>query len=132
MVQRDVTRGFPNHYQSVKSSDSPTTVVYGFLLLMHVNQNLSLSVGNDICFLHHSAICPDPLTAKVNNLNFHPRKVVSRYRDPQLHVGENYSYLFYFRPNICKSRYLTLSILSFATVIFIHYKPQIAVATLDL
>ena len=25
--------------------------------------------------------------------NIHPRKVVSRYRDPQHQVGENYSYL---------------------------------------
>ena len=27
------------------------------------------------------------------NLNLHPREVVSRYPDPQLQVGENYSYL---------------------------------------
>ena len=26
--------------------------------------------------------------------NSHPHEVVYRYRDPQLHVGENYSYLF--------------------------------------
>ena len=40
------------------------------------------------------------------NLNFHPLEVVSRYRDPQLQVGEEnraYSYLFNLRPNICKS-----------------------------
>ena len=30
--------------------------------------------------------------AKFNHLNFHPFEVVSRYRDPQLQVGENYSY----------------------------------------
>ena len=34
--------------------------------------------------------------AELNNLNFHPLEVVSRYRDPQLHVGENYAYLFIF------------------------------------
>ena len=28
----------------------------------------------------------------------HPLKFLSRYRDPQLHVGENYTYLFNFRP----------------------------------
>ena len=28
--------------------------------------------------------------AKLNNLNFHPLEVLSRYRDPQLQVGENY------------------------------------------
>ena len=31
------------------------------------------------------------------NLNFHPLEVVSRYRDPQLQVAENYSYLFNLR-----------------------------------
>ena len=42
-------------------------------------------------------------SATVNNLNFHPLEVVSRYRDPQLQVDENYSYLFILKPNICKS-----------------------------
>ena len=28
------------------------------------------------------------------NLNFHPFKVVTRYRDPQLQMGENNLYLF--------------------------------------
>ena len=31
---------------------------------------------------------------KLNYLNFHPLEVVSRYRDPQLQVDENYSCLF--------------------------------------
>ena len=35
-------------------------------------------------------------------LNFHPLEVVSRYRDPQLEVGENYLYLFNLSTNICK------------------------------
>ena len=33
----------------------------------------------------------NPLTAKLFNLNFHPLEVVSRLRDPQLQVSENYS-----------------------------------------
>ena len=33
----------------------------------------------------------NPLTAKLFNLNFHPLEVVSRWRDPQLQVSENYS-----------------------------------------
>ena len=37
------------------------------------------------------------------NLNFHPLKVVSPYRDPQLQVVENYSYLFNLRTKICKT-----------------------------
>ena len=39
--------------------------------------------------------------AKVIYLNFHPLEVVSRYRDPQLQVDENY-YLFNLK-SICKS-----------------------------
>ena len=29
----------------------------------------------------------------IKTFNFYPLKVVSRYRDPQIQVGENYSYL---------------------------------------
>ena len=36
-------------------------------------------------------------------LNFHPIEVVSRYRDPQLQVSENYPYLFNSSANILKS-----------------------------
>ena len=31
---------------------------------------------------------------------FYLREVVSRYRDPQLHVGENFSYLLNLTPDI--------------------------------
>ena len=34
------------------------------------------------------------------HLHFQPLEVVSRYRDPQLQVGENYSYLFKFKKNV--------------------------------
>ena len=45
--------------------------------------------------------------AKSYILIFHPLEVVSRYRDPQLPVGENYWHFFIiFKPNICKSRSL--------------------------
>ena len=36
-------------------------------------------------------------------LNFHPFKVVFRFRDPQLQPGEKHWYLFNLRPNIFKS-----------------------------
>ena len=36
-------------------------------------------------------------------LNFQPLEVVSRYRDPQLQVAENYAYLLNLGTNICKS-----------------------------
>ena len=39
-------------------------------------------------------------------LIFHPLEVVSRYRDPQFQVGENYSCLFNLRPNICLNYHL--------------------------
>ena len=49
-------------------------------------------------------LCPvNPLSARLYYLNFHPLEVVSRYRDPQLQVGENYPCLFNPRPNICES-----------------------------
>ena len=44
--------------------------------------------------------------AKLISLNCQPLEVVSRDRDPQLQVAENYSYLFNLfnlRTNICKS-----------------------------
>ena len=44
----------------------------------------------------------NPYPANLIYLNFRPLEVVSRYRDPQLQVGENYSYLFSLRQNICK------------------------------
>ena len=40
------------------------------------------------------------LPAKLSILNSHPLEVVSHYRDPQLQVVENHSYLFNLGPNI--------------------------------
>ena len=39
----------------------------------------------------------NPLTAKLFNLNFHSLEIVSRSRDPQLQVSENYSDLTKWR-----------------------------------
>ena len=47
-----------------------------------------------------------PLTAKLFNLNFHPLEVVSRWRDPQLQVSENYSDLTKWRSTLFKSCWL--------------------------
>ena len=44
----------------------------------------------------------NPLAAKVSGLNFQQLEAVSRYRDPQLQVVENYSYLFDLGQNIRK------------------------------
>ena len=59
---------------------------------------------------NHHSLRPELITviesAKLNNLNFRPLEAVSRYRDPQLQVGENYSYLFNLRPNISRCMYM--------------------------
>ena len=44
----------------------------------------------------------NPLTAKLFNLNFNPLEVVSRWRDPQLQVSENYSDLTKWRSTVFK------------------------------
>ena len=44
----------------------------------------------------------DPLAMKLYYLNFRQLEVVSRYRDPQLQAGENYSYLFNWKKKNCK------------------------------
>ena len=44
----------------------------------------------------------NPFTAKLFNLNFHPLEVVSRWRDPQPQVSENYSALTKWRSTVFK------------------------------
>ena len=44
----------------------------------------------------------NPSTAKLFNLNFHPLEVVSRWRDPQLQVSENYSDWTKWRSTVIK------------------------------
>ena len=48
----------------------------------------------------------NPLTAKLFNLNFYPLEVMSRWRDPQLQVSENYSDLTKWRSTLFKYRWL--------------------------
>ena len=48
------------------------------------------------------SIIINPLTAKLFNLNFHPLEVVSRWRDPQLQVSENYADLIKWRSTVFK------------------------------
>ena len=38
--------------------------------------------------------------AKLSNIKVNPLETLSRYRDPQLQVGENDSYLYNLIPNI--------------------------------
>ena len=51
-------------------------------------------------FIEMSSI--NPLTAKLFNLRFRPLEVVSRWRDPQLQVSENYSDLTKWRSTLFK------------------------------
>ena len=44
----------------------------------------------------------EPFKRLVIECTFYQLEVVSRYRDPQIQVGENDLYLFNLRPVICK------------------------------
>ena len=46
---------------------------------------------------------PNPLTAKLFNLNLHPLEVVDRGRDPRLQVSETYLDLTKWRSTLFKS-----------------------------
>ena len=48
----------------------------------------------------------NPLDAKLFNFNFYPLEVVSRWREPQLHMSENYSDLTKWRSTYFKSCWL--------------------------
>ena len=48
-------------------------------------------------YVHKGGLKPDSFHFPY--LNFHPLEVVSRYRDPQLQVGENYLHSFNLRTN---------------------------------
>ena len=56
---------------------------------------------NNLLTISHCQKCIS--TTIVLLKNFHLFEVVSRYRDPQLQAGENYSYVFNLRSNIWKS-----------------------------
>ena len=63
----------------------------------------------------------------MNNLNFQPLEVVSRYRDPQLQVGGNYmySYLINLRPKFANlDRYDRCATLWSAYTLGISVEPR--------
>ena len=73
---------------------------------MVINNGITLSVLTNILPPQPSPLAfhnINPYPPKLNYLNFQPLEVVSRYRDPQIQVAENYSYLFNMGTNICKS-----------------------------
>ena len=60
----------------------------------------------------------NPLTAKWFNWNFHPLEVVSRWRDPQLQVSENYSDLMKWSQLFSNRAEAVLN------VVIIEWKPE--------
>ena len=65
----------------------------------YIQQNIGLKQNN---WRSDIPLRLNPLTAKLFNLNFHPLEVVSRWRDPQLQVSENYSDLTLWRSTVFK------------------------------
>ena len=55
---------------------------------------------NMVIFCNFDTLSFNPLTAKLFNWNFYSLEVVSRWRDPQLQVNENYSDLTKWRLTI--------------------------------
>ena len=88
-------------------------VVFGSVISFYhfisciVNMNNKCDISHLILYRFNiSRASVNPLTAKLFNLNFHPLEVVSRWRDPQLQVSENYSYLTKWRSTLIKSCWL--------------------------
>ena len=61
------------------------------MLVRHLRRwpNIKAALGECLVFITITMLF-NPLTAELFNLNFHPLEVVSRWRDPQLQVNENY------------------------------------------
>ena len=90
------------HRSPINDDTSPLCnfVLYRMLCLATWKTHLWLAVYTCTIQLFN------PLTAKLFNLNFHPLEVVSRWRDPQLRVSENYSDLTKWRSTNFKSCWL--------------------------
>ena len=83
------TFAVPTHSFSLQMLPSETNRLNGYCVL----KSISTSSGKQMLTL---------IPLSLIYLNFHPLEVVSRYRDPQLQVGENYLYLFNLRSILCK------------------------------
>ena len=83
--------------------------------ILSQHRSPTCSISRMYWIIHHQCIyglarlvssTVNPLTAKLFNLNFHPLEVVSRWRDPQLQVSENYSDLTKWRSTLFQSCWL--------------------------
>ena len=87
------------------AANRPTKICYA--------NKKGLKIIVDMSTIHRNSAsqpisCINCFPTKLSYFNFHPLEVVSRYRDPQLQVGEDYSYLFKFGSTIHKFECLTL------------------------
>ena len=84
-------------YAFMKIDKIPNKIrLFGSLIIYH------------IVFVFYGSIRArlNPITARLFNLNFHPLEVVSRGRDPQLQVSENYPDLTKWRSTLFRSCWL--------------------------
>ena len=91
------------------------SILYSIIMIiiskLHVGKVVYKSDGG-YWVINNDGRSINPQSGKLNNLNFRPLEVVSRYREPQLQVDENYSCLFNFRSIICKSWCLSIHYVS--------------------
>ena len=87
----------------------PAPLLITVILILH-SQNKNIWIIENIVklkasrysfFIEVSGCSINPWSSTLWKLYFHPLEVVPRYREPQLHVDENYSYLLNLRRNIC-------------------------------
>ena len=75
-------------YKLEVSESFKQTVVQCFIEATHVGSSKPVEV-----YIQASTIYGITLMHHTEQIHFHPLEVVSHYRDPQPHVGENYSYM---------------------------------------
>ena len=63
-----------------------------FIVWALVSRHLSIK-GLYLSLVKVADTTVQPVKRFIKNLNFHPLEVVCRYRDPQLQVGQNYSFV---------------------------------------
>ena len=94
------------HLINIAWMDFHKYVTSCYLYLYHLSKQWHFCGGSNgqnidvwqwLCFFVYVCILLldfNSYLAKLYYLNFHPLEVVSRYRDPQLQVAENYSYFW--------------------------------------
>ena len=125
-IKLDCISGFMDTLARHWHTELHVTWSYLKLPKVHVH-DISVNIMCNSCIYSHDCVCinyvspnhpltdlqhwladipVNPLTAKLFNLNFHPFEIVSRWRDPQLQVSENYSDLKKWRSTVFKYSWL--------------------------